>query len=109
MRKHVHNITVDTLSSNVVVVVHFILGYIRKTREKKHNKITEEYRVFITNDDDDLSIENKDCAAFHLRRESISGESPTSFPEDTSIPYPGFEPEFIGFQVSDRLSPRNIE
>ncbi|GFV47203.1 hypothetical protein TNCV_1836151 [Trichonephila clavipes] len=25
------------------------------------------------------------CAAFHSRRESISDESPTSFPEDTSI------------------------
>ncbi|GFT73486.1 hypothetical protein TNCV_4021091 [Trichonephila clavipes] len=28
-----------------------------------------------------------------LRQESISGESPVSFPEDTSMPFSGFEPE----------------
>ncbi|GFX65489.1 hypothetical protein TNCV_4735371 [Trichonephila clavipes] len=54
------------------------------------NTITEEYR-FITSDDP--SIEQKRCTAFHLRRESISGGSPTSFPGDTSMPYSRFEPE----------------
>ncbi|GFW94284.1 DDE_3 domain-containing protein [Trichonephila clavipes] len=39
--------------------------------------------------------EQKRYAAFHLRRESISAESPTSFPKDTSMPYSGFEPEPI--------------
>ncbi|GFW37158.1 hypothetical protein TNCV_5020561 [Trichonephila clavipes] len=29
----------------------------------------------------------------HSRQESISDENPTSFLEDTSMPYPGFEPE----------------
>ncbi|GFS98204.1 hypothetical protein TNCV_3924961 [Trichonephila clavipes] len=42
---------------------------------------------------DDPSIEQKGCAAFHSRRESITGESPTSFSEeDTVMPYSGFEP-----------------
>ncbi|GFU61960.1 hypothetical protein TNCV_4022451 [Trichonephila clavipes] len=40
-----------------------------------------------------LSIEQKGCVAFHSKRESISGESPTTIPEDTSMPYSGFEPE----------------
>ncbi|GFU87101.1 uncharacterized protein TNCV_430051 [Trichonephila clavipes] len=35
----------------------------------------------------------KGCAAFHSRREPITGESPTSFPEEnTTMPYSGFEP-----------------
>ncbi|GFX06165.1 hypothetical protein TNCV_642121 [Trichonephila clavipes] len=38
-------------------------------------------------------IEQNGCAAFHSRRESISGEGPTSFPEDTSMPNSGFEPD----------------
>ncbi|GFX32268.1 hypothetical protein TNCV_1324691 [Trichonephila clavipes] len=43
----------------------------------------------------------KGCAAFHLRRESITGESPTSFPkENATMPYSGFEPE------PTRLQPR---
>ncbi|GFX45550.1 hypothetical protein TNCV_2740871 [Trichonephila clavipes] len=33
------------------------------------------------------------------RRESISGESPISFHEDTSMPYSGFEPEPTRLQV----------
>ncbi|GFW61586.1 hypothetical protein TNCV_348341 [Trichonephila clavipes] len=45
---------------------------------------------FITNDD--FSKEQKRYAAFLSRQASISGESPISFPEDTSIPYKGFEP-----------------
>ncbi|GFV48043.1 hypothetical protein TNCV_3999571 [Trichonephila clavipes] len=33
------------------------------------------------------------CAAFYSRWESITGESPTSFPEEnTTTPYSGFEP-----------------
>ncbi|GFX19326.1 hypothetical protein TNCV_3014651 [Trichonephila clavipes] len=57
--------------------------------QNKHRRI---YRLFfITNDDP--SIEQKECAAFQSRQESISGESPTSFPEDTPMPYSGFECE----------------
>ncbi|GFX18473.1 hypothetical protein TNCV_3370461 [Trichonephila clavipes] len=40
----------------------------------------------------DPSKEQERYAAFLSRRESISGESPTSFPEDTSIPYSRLEP-----------------
>ncbi|GFX87523.1 retrovirus-related Pol polyprotein from transposon 297 [Trichonephila clavipes] len=43
--------------------------------------------------DGDPSIKQKGCAAFLSRWESISGESPISFPEDTSNPYSGFESE----------------
>ncbi|GFX44261.1 uncharacterized protein TNCV_4376491 [Trichonephila clavipes] len=40
-----------------------------------------------------MNIEQKGCANFHSRRESITDESPTSFPEEnTSMPYSGFEP-----------------
>ncbi|GFV23745.1 mariner Mos1 transposase [Trichonephila clavipes] len=39
------------------------------------------------------AYKKKGCAAFHSRREFISGESSTSFTEDTSMPYSGFEPE----------------
>ncbi|GFW54853.1 hypothetical protein TNCV_2654921 [Trichonephila clavipes] len=36
----------------------------------------------------------KGCAAFHSRRESMTGESPASFPEEnTAMPYSGFEPD----------------
>ncbi|GFY07859.1 hypothetical protein TNCV_4287951 [Trichonephila clavipes] len=52
--------------------------------------------VFITNNDP--IIEQKGWAAFHSRRESISGESSTSFPEDISIPYSGLEPESTRLQ-----------
>ncbi|GFY14150.1 hypothetical protein TNCV_3613391 [Trichonephila clavipes] len=52
---------------------------------------------FITNDVP--RIEQKRCTAFHSRRESISGESPTSFPEDTAMPYSGFEPESTRLQA----------
>ncbi|GFY31825.1 hypothetical protein TNCV_4201341 [Trichonephila clavipes] len=59
-------------------------------RIETRNTNAEEYRLFfITNDDP--RIEQK--GAFHARRESISGESPTCFPEDTSLPCSGFEPE----------------
>ncbi|GFS52870.1 uncharacterized protein TNCV_341591 [Trichonephila clavipes] len=43
-------------------------------------------------------IEQKECTAFHSRRESISGERRTSS-EDTSIPYSGFKPEPTRLQV----------
>ncbi|GFY35685.1 hypothetical protein TNCV_2619771 [Trichonephila clavipes] len=39
----------------------------------------------------DPSIEQKGSADFPSRREFISGESPFSFPADTSIPYSGFK------------------
>ncbi|GFW97742.1 hypothetical protein TNCV_1425051 [Trichonephila clavipes] len=54
---------------------------------------------FITNDDP--SIYQKVCAAFYSRRQSVSGKSLTSFPEDTSLPYSGFQPEPSGLQVED--------
>ncbi|GFV55122.1 hypothetical protein TNCV_2623431 [Trichonephila clavipes] len=39
-------------------------------------------------------------AAFHSRRESITGESPTSFSEEnTTMPYSRFEPEPTGLQA----------
>ncbi|GFW03548.1 hypothetical protein TNCV_3020601 [Trichonephila clavipes] len=38
----------------------------------------------------------KGCAAFHSRRESITGESPSSFPEqNTPMPYPEPEPTWL--------------
>ncbi|GFS79825.1 hypothetical protein TNCV_750151 [Trichonephila clavipes] len=38
--------------------------------------------------------DEKGCTAFHSRRESITGESSTSFPEENrTMPYSGFEPE----------------
>ncbi|GFU01691.1 hypothetical protein TNCV_1522261 [Trichonephila clavipes] len=43
--------------------------------------------------EEEKSTEQKGCAAFHSKRESISGGNPTSFPEDTSLPYSGFGPE----------------
>ncbi|GFX48155.1 hypothetical protein TNCV_4114901 [Trichonephila clavipes] len=69
----------------VVVVVRFILIYLEKTRDRRtetYSTITEEYRLFVTNDDP--RIEQKCCSVFHLRREPITRECPTSFLEDTS-------------------------
>ncbi|GFV89984.1 hypothetical protein TNCV_4643261 [Trichonephila clavipes] len=65
------------MSKDLIIEVHFILGYIRKTIESQKNI------NFIANDDA--------STAFHSRRKSILG--PTSFPEDTSMPYSGLEPE----------------
>ncbi|GFV54476.1 hypothetical protein TNCV_2865601 [Trichonephila clavipes] len=46
----------------------------------------------------------KGCAAFLSRRESITGESPTSFSEgDTTMPYSGFEPEPTRLQAEDHI------
>ncbi|GFT12960.1 hypothetical protein TNCV_5096261 [Trichonephila clavipes] len=45
---------------------------------------------------------DKGYAAFHSRRESITGESPTSFPEEnTTMLYSGFEPEPARSQAED--------
>ncbi|GFV81476.1 hypothetical protein TNCV_52001 [Trichonephila clavipes] len=44
-------------------------------------------------------MKQKGCAAFYPGRKSISGESPTSFPEDTSMPYSGLELEPIRLQA----------
>ncbi|GFU99106.1 hypothetical protein TNCV_1228201 [Trichonephila clavipes] len=52
---------------------------------------------FIANNDPNK--EQKRYADFLSRRGSISGESPISFPEDTTMPYPGFEPEPTGLQA----------
>ncbi|GFX85295.1 hypothetical protein TNCV_2675701 [Trichonephila clavipes] len=44
------------------------------------------------------------CAAFHSRRESITGGSPIPFPEeDTTMPYSGFKPEPTRLQVEDHI------
>ncbi|GFY01408.1 hypothetical protein TNCV_850161 [Trichonephila clavipes] len=69
----------------------------RKIDEQKHTIQTQKNIDFITNDD--ASIEQKGSAAFHSRRISISGESLTSFPEDTSMLYLGFELEPIRLQA----------
>ncbi|GFW95350.1 retrovirus-related Pol polyprotein from transposon TNT 1-94 [Trichonephila clavipes] len=61
--------------------------------EQKHITQSQKNTDFITNDDP--SKEQKRYAAFLSRRKSISGESPISFPEDTSMPYSGFEPDPI--------------
>ncbi|GFU58155.1 hypothetical protein TNCV_696681 [Trichonephila clavipes] len=46
----------------------------------------------------------KSCAAFHSRRESIIGESLTSFPEEnTTMPYSGFEPEPTRLQAEGHI------
>ncbi|GFT24889.1 uncharacterized protein TNCV_3021731 [Trichonephila clavipes] len=50
----------------------------------------------------------RDYAVFHSRRKSIPGESPTSFPIDTSIPYSGFEHEPTQLQAKSH-SDRNLE
>ncbi|GFT25211.1 hypothetical protein TNCV_180901 [Trichonephila clavipes] len=63
----------------------------REIDEQKHTIQSHQNIDFITNDDS--SIEQKGRAAFHSRWESISGESPASFLQDTSMPYSGFEPE----------------
>ncbi|GFW62775.1 hypothetical protein TNCV_2625381 [Trichonephila clavipes] len=45
-----------------------------------------------------------ECAAFHSRRESITGKSPTYFPgENTTMPYSRFEPEPTRLQAKDRI------
>ncbi|GFS87705.1 DUF4817 domain-containing protein [Trichonephila clavipes] len=62
----------------------------REIDEQKHT-IQSQNINFIANDDP--TIEQKGCAAFYSRWESISGENPTSFPIDTPKPYLGFEPE----------------
>ncbi|GFV37879.1 hypothetical protein TNCV_2662921 [Trichonephila clavipes] len=64
---------------------------IRVIEEQKHRIQTQKNIDFITNYDP--SIERKGCAAFHSRRESISVKIPTSFFEDKSMPYSGFETE----------------
>ncbi|GFY35691.1 hypothetical protein TNCV_2619831 [Trichonephila clavipes] len=63
----------------------------REIDEQKHVTQSQKNTYFVKNDD--LSIEQKSCGAFHSRRESIPGKSSTSFPEDTFMPYSGFEPE----------------
>ncbi|GFV85782.1 hypothetical protein TNCV_2004021 [Trichonephila clavipes] len=49
------------------------------------------------------SIKQKGCSAFHSRREwipfSVVSNGLTSFPEDASMPYSGFEPELTRFQA----------
>ncbi|GFY17811.1 hypothetical protein TNCV_1075461 [Trichonephila clavipes] len=67
----------------------------REIDEQKHRIQAQKNLNFITSDDP--SIEHKGCTAFNSRRESISGESLSSFlealPEDISMTYSGFEPE----------------
>ncbi|GFX88827.1 hypothetical protein TNCV_2575341 [Trichonephila clavipes] len=63
----------------------------REVDEQKHAIHSQKNRLYYKRGSP--SKEQEGCAAFHSRQESISGESPTSFPEDTSMPYLGFEPE----------------
>ncbi|GFT08374.1 hypothetical protein TNCV_3423281 [Trichonephila clavipes] len=50
------------------------------------------------------------CAAFHSRRESITGERPTSFPEENStMPYSGFEPELTRLQAEVLIATNSTE
>ncbi|GFW60931.1 hypothetical protein TNCV_4871421 [Trichonephila clavipes] len=63
----------------------------REIDEQKHSTQSRKNTDFVANDD--LRKEQKRCAAFLSRRESISGVSPNSFPEDTSMSFSGFEPE----------------
>ncbi|GFT81115.1 uncharacterized protein TNCV_955041 [Trichonephila clavipes] len=71
---------------------------IREIDEQKHTIQPQKNIDFIINEYP--SIGQKGFSAFYSRRESISCESPTSFPEDTSMPYSGFEPEPTRLQVS---------
>ncbi|GFX04607.1 uncharacterized protein TNCV_901351 [Trichonephila clavipes] len=58
-----------------------------------------------------ISIEQKGCAAFHSRRESITGESPTSCSDkNISMPYSGFESKPLGYKprvISTKLAGRH--
>ncbi|GFT32373.1 hypothetical protein TNCV_4484051 [Trichonephila clavipes] len=68
---------------------------------KNRNIQYKHRRRFITNFDPNM--EQKECASFHSRREAILGQSPTSFPEDTSMPYSGFKPEPTRFQAEGHI------
>ncbi|GFV16501.1 uncharacterized protein TNCV_4785631 [Trichonephila clavipes] len=50
-----------------------------------------------------VCIEQKRCAPFPSKQESISGESATSFPEDTSMPYSEFETEPTRLQAEGHI------
>ncbi|GFT29029.1 transposable element Tc1 transposase [Trichonephila clavipes] len=75
-------------SSSIVVVVRFLsLDTCEiQVEEQRHTVQTEEHRDVLQ-----MMIpayNKKGCAAFHSRRESITGESTTSFPEEnTTMPY----------------------
>ncbi|GFU40576.1 hypothetical protein TNCV_3229761 [Trichonephila clavipes] len=73
------------------------LGIHTKYKWKNRQTIHTEYRNNTGIDYKHLlqmmipAYNKKGCAAFHSRRESITGESPTSFPEEnTTMPYSGF-------------------
>ncbi|GFW28954.1 hypothetical protein TNCV_202771 [Trichonephila clavipes] len=70
--------------------------------ERRHIIQTEEYRRLLQ-----MMIpayNKKRCAAFLSRRESISGESPTSFPEEKiTMPYSRFEPEPTRLQAEGHI------
>ncbi|GFU87695.1 hypothetical protein TNCV_2042791 [Trichonephila clavipes] len=61
----------------------------REIDEQKH--ITESQNAYFFTNDDPSNEQNR-YAAFLSKRESISGESPLTFTEDTSMPYSGFKP-----------------
>ncbi|GFX46421.1 general transcription factor II-I repeat domain-containing protein 2 [Trichonephila clavipes] len=73
------------IADMISAVNSFKYSYEIQVEEQKHRIETEEYRHF-------LQMMKKGCV--HSRRESITGKSPTSFPEEnTSMPYSGFESE----------------
>ncbi|GFW33492.1 hypothetical protein TNCV_2210271 [Trichonephila clavipes] len=60
--------------------------------------------VFLLNKRNILGELEKVCAAFHSRQESITGESPTSFPdEDTTMPNSGLEHKPIRLQAESHI------
>ncbi|GFV76014.1 hypothetical protein TNCV_1456111 [Trichonephila clavipes] len=93
-----------------VIVIQFIRSRLEKdpdtyevqVEEPKHTIQTEECRHFLHMM---ISAYNKkECAAFHSRRKSNTGESPTSFPdENTNMTCPGFEPEPTRLQAEGHI------
>ncbi|GFT28876.1 hypothetical protein TNCV_3585741 [Trichonephila clavipes] len=71
-------------------------SYEVRVEEQKHTIQAEEYRYL-------LQMMIPACYRRGVLRESITGESPTSFPEDTTMPYSGFEPEPTRLQAEDHI------
>ncbi|GFW73649.1 hypothetical protein TNCV_1541041 [Trichonephila clavipes] len=79
-----------------------------RVEEQRHAIQTEEYTHLLQMMTPDYN--KKGCAAFHSRQESITGESPTSFPEeDTTTPYSGFEPKPTRLQVEGYIHHTTVE
>ncbi|GFW96629.1 hypothetical protein TNCV_2846861 [Trichonephila clavipes] len=82
------------LSNNYILFCRVFLSwntYEIQVEEQKYAILTEEYRYLLQMIP---AYNKKGNAVFRSRRESITGESPTSVPEEnTTRPYSGFEPE----------------